>query len=559
MLFLAATQAGAVVTVSVDPSTVDEMETVMFTLRVSGTNQAEDLNLTPLETDFEVLGSNTSSQFRSVNGRVQSWVEYQISLRPKRTGILRIPPLTLAGETSEAVEIRVNPLADEVRERIDRMIFFETSLSNSPVYVQAQTILTRRLYYSNGVQIYSDLPDMPDLNDAVVIPLGEMRSTTEIKNGERYGVLEQRYAIFPERSGQLVIPEISVTSSIRLQDRGRLRRSGVRVSTDRLEIDVKPIPAEYPPGAPWLPATDVSLSERWDPDQRLFDVGDPLSRTLTVRVRSNTASSISPLDIELGGDGFKQYDEPEQMSDDTSGAAVEGRRTQTYSLIPTRPGPVTVPEVSVPWWDTVNDRLQYASLPARTLQIAGPDTASDTPTTSESAEVSPTPGLQPQTQPADSGAAEHPQVKSIPIWLTLGAISLMMSGWLVAAWLFLKRRRGSDTAADVPPRHDLGIQAYRELKQACASSDLLQVRRALITFVAQHLETSPQQGLKHVPGGDELLQRLNAALYSAAPDEQDQTTLTAEVLRFADHIRKKARHPEAAGALPNLYARPAAG
>ena len=38
------------------------------------------------------------------------------------------------------------------------MVFFQTQLSRNPVYVQAETVLLRRLFYSQGVQIYSDLP-----------------------------------------------------------------------------------------------------------------------------------------------------------------------------------------------------------------------------------------------------------------------------------------------------------------------------------------------------------------------------------------------------------------
>ncbi|MDA1075391.1 MAG: BatD family protein, partial [Proteobacteria bacterium] len=322
LLLMICSQAWSIITASVDPATVDEMETVMFTLRVAGSNQAEEIDLSPLDNDFEVLGTNTSSQFRSINGRVQSWVEYQISLRPKRTGVLEIPPLSTAGETSEPVEIRVNPLDPDVRASIERMIFFETEVSEDPVYVQAQTILTRRLYYSGGVQIYSDLPDMPDLTNAVVISMGDMRSSTEFRDGERYGVLEQRFAIFPEHSGDLVIPQISVTSSIRLQSRGRLRRSGVRVSTDELVLKVLPIPPEYPADQPWLPATDVTISETWDPDRTAFEVGEPISRTLSVNVQANSASSISPVEVLADDTYFKQYPEPETLIDDLSDAFV---------------------------------------------------------------------------------------------------------------------------------------------------------------------------------------------------------------------------------------------
>ena len=73
-------------------------------------------------------------------------------------------------------------------------------------------------------------------------------------------MIEQRFAIFPERSGDLTIPPATVTGSVRLPDTGR--RIGVDVSSDTLKITVLPIPAEYPRDAPWLPANDVEIAGR---------------------------------------------------------------------------------------------------------------------------------------------------------------------------------------------------------------------------------------------------------------------------------------------------------
>ncbi|MFB3103293.1 MAG: BatD family protein, partial [Pseudomonadales bacterium] len=63
---------------TITPRIVDEMETVRLTLRASDTRRTEKLDLTPLHVDFEVLGTQTSSQYHSINGRVESFVEYQI-------------------------------------------------------------------------------------------------------------------------------------------------------------------------------------------------------------------------------------------------------------------------------------------------------------------------------------------------------------------------------------------------------------------------------------------------------------------------------------------------
>ena len=206
--------ATADVVTSLSANTVDEMESLTLTIRASGDNKVQAVDSTPLEANFEVLNSNTNSQFRSINGRVQSWVEYQFVLRPRGTGTLTVPSLTIGNSKSEPLTVRVRAMDPAVREAIEAMVFFETTAEPQRVYVQAQSVLTRKLYYTNGVQIYSDLPGAPEIADAVVIPLGATIPGTEVRDGRTYGVVEQRFAIFPERSGTLSIPEISVTSSI---------------------------------------------------------------------------------------------------------------------------------------------------------------------------------------------------------------------------------------------------------------------------------------------------------------------------------------------------------
>ena len=60
-----------------------------------------------VERNFHVLGVNTSSQYRFVNGKAQSWVDYQITLQPKRTGELIIPPIRIGQQRTESIRITV--------------------------------------------------------------------------------------------------------------------------------------------------------------------------------------------------------------------------------------------------------------------------------------------------------------------------------------------------------------------------------------------------------------------------------------------------------------------
>ena len=79
------------VTARIDPPVIDELETARLTIRIAddrGDTEIAPPDLAPLETDFEVLGTQTANRYQSVNGAVESWVDYTITLRPRRAGTL---------------------------------------------------------------------------------------------------------------------------------------------------------------------------------------------------------------------------------------------------------------------------------------------------------------------------------------------------------------------------------------------------------------------------------------------------------------------------------------
>ncbi len=360
----------AAVSAQLSSQDIDELESVRLTIRATETRQTETLDLSALEDAFHVMGTNTSSQYRFVNGREQSWVDYQITLQPKLTGVLKIPPITVGRDVTPTLELTVRALSSETRDKIKELVFFETEVSSPQVYVQAQIIFTRRLLYSNGVQLYSDLPGAPEIPNAVVLTLGETTAGTAERNGNVYGIVEQRYAIFPEASGRLVLPAIGVTASVRLVEGGRVSRKGVRIGTGETVVSVLPVPAGYPPDQPWLPAEEVIIHQELD-DATLLEVGDTATHELLVHVKGNVGSIAPPVEWTPPRDELRTYPQNPIINDDTNSNRVSGSRLQTTSIVPLKPGRLTIPEHVIYWWDTRKNALARSSAPALTIDVTG--------------------------------------------------------------------------------------------------------------------------------------------------------------------------------------------
>ena len=351
---------------------IDELESVQLTIRAQGTRSVEELDLSELETSFQIMNTNTSSQYQYINGNEQSWVDYQITLKPKAPGELIVPSLKIGSHQSTPISLTVRPISKSLRKEINELVFFEVETSKDSIYVQEQLVFTRRLVYSNGVQLYNEIPGPPKVDDALVLSLGETKSGTTQRNGKKYGIVEQTFAIFPEKSGNLYIPPINITASVRLIERGRVSRKGVRVSTQKIDIDVNPVPAEYPKDQPWLPAHAVILTQTFDPQQtNQLNVGDTIERRIQVRIDGNTGSILPSLSSQLPENIFREYPLSPTIQDDTSGSSVTGFRNEISSIIPLQPGGFPVGEEKITWWDTVSDEIRTSKLVNRQLSVTG--------------------------------------------------------------------------------------------------------------------------------------------------------------------------------------------
>jgi len=557
-------QADGDVRARIEPRIIDELETARLILRTAETG-VRKLDLTALENDFEVLGTQTASQYQSVNGVVEAWVEYQVTLRPTRSGTLTIPPIQVGQGRSQPLTLEVRGIDPALRERIDRMVFFELEVSRNPVYVRGETVVTRRLYYSAQTQIYSDLPGPPELRDALVLPIGDTTSTTLDREGERYGVIEQRFAVFPERPGALTIPSISLTSSVRLPIDGRIRRTGARVSSEPVTIEVKPVPADYPDGTPWLPATAVSLRETWAPDRSAYRVGEPLQRLVEVAVTGNLAASIAPPDDILPGAQFRQYPEPAVLDDDRSGASVVGRRATRYAVVPTAPGTTRLAGLAVTWWDVEADRLRVSRTDARDVSIEGaapePPAAPDTATTPAAGPGEPVPAAQaaPPAGQTESGLPSALLAWTIVLAL---AVTLWAAGRRLRDTLRGRTRTGLAralatvglTAAARGPARRLRLGRLRRAAVAAArSGDPGRLNAALLAYLGCWYGVPTRLAAERFRGAGhgELLDRLDAARFGRAPG----TTPNAAELSLALHaLREPPR--QRSEPLPELFAKP---
>lgn len=479
---------------SVDRDQLNSGETVELTLESSDATLFGKPDLTPLDALFEVRGTRQVNHLTNLSDDNKATTRWIITLQPKQSGTVIIPPLQVGDYHSQPISLTVSPSSN--RENELAPVFIESSLDQPSVYVQAQSLLTLRIYHS--VALYDDSSLTPlHLSDAIVEQLGESRTYEKMINGVRHGVIEVRYGIYPQHSGQLIIPaqtfsatQVDSQQATAPAPLGPKPGKMIHVTSAEIPLEVKPKPADYPATAAWLPARSLSMSETWNPEPDHCQVGDSLTRTLTLKAEGLSSAQLPAL-TATDVNGLRRYPDLPQLSNQISENGLIGSREEREALVPTRVGQVELPAVEVVWWNTHEDRLERSYLPARTLQVAdNPSLAVDTPISSEPHAVS------------DDSTLWRWQLSTLILALT----TLLGFG----LWWRARTQPAILRAAQTGPSPRTLLD---DLKRACLANDPQATRQALDAWARQQPETLAEMAARFVLLSD-ALDGLNGALYS---------------------------------------------
>ncbi|WP_255875552.1 BatD family protein [Microbulbifer elongatus] len=355
-------------TASVDRNELAINETFTLTLRYSGSQSGGQPDFNLLEQDFEVLSRQQSNQYRVINGRAESFVEWTLILAPLKEGKLFVPSLHLHGQISDAIPITVNK-AGQTPSGDNRKAFLEVELDKDKLYVQEQLLVKVRLYTTVG--LHDIATDPLQIPGAHIEKVDEQRFERRIK-GVGHAVYELTYAVFPESSGELQIPALNYVAVTGRRDPFSLfnrNAQRIRLRSEAKTVQVEPKPDSYS-GSHWLPAASLGLVQSWSKDPEEFKVGEPITRIITLRAEGLRAAQLPPLP-KLNIDGLKTYPDQPQQEDQPGSNGITGSRIETTAIVATKPGSYQLPAVTITWWDTKTGRQRATQLPAFRFNVSG--------------------------------------------------------------------------------------------------------------------------------------------------------------------------------------------
>lgn len=446
-------------------------------------------DLSPLQNDFEVLGTSSSSSVQLVNGNTHSATQLGIALRPTHAGTLTVPSLMIGGSPTPPLALQVASVPGAAQDTAGGAAFLEASVQTASPYVGQQIVYTLRLFYATGLT-HGQLDD-PQADGAQLLHLDSDTRYQAQRDGRTWQVVERQYALIPQRAGNIVVrgPDFQGQMLDSNNPNGMFDSffddgQPVEARANDLTLDARAIPAGA--GAPWLPAQSVQLKLDGLPADGKARVGESLALTLRIDAIGLSAQRLPEPQLPPI-DGARAY--PDRVQDTTrqDNGGLHGTRTRGFAIVPGRDGALTIPAITLNWWDVAHDRAAQALIPEQVLQVSGGAASGGMPSNATSS-----------ASPLHNMAGPTASEGTDPLWRGVALLSFAL--WVIVltalAWWWLSRKKrvratSLDTVA--VPRADA-----RHLRQhtldAARRHDPVACEHALLDWARE-----AQPGLRH-PG-----------------------------------------------------------
>ena len=350
--------------------------------------------------------------------------------------------------------------------------------------------------------------DNIELAGAYVLPLkGEGIRIQETVDGTSYSGQRYELSIYPQRSGtfELKMPPLQA----------EVRSFGTDAQSRRENVSLPPVTfvSRVPPGAEGMrglvSTTELKATQSWEPDISEIDVGNAISRTVSLEAAAISGMAFEPLQQEPIA-GLAAYPAQASVDDRQERGTIEGRRTESITYVAERAGSYELPAIRINWWNITTGTLEEIELE----------------------------GLRLSVKPAPHGKLPGLSTQGTRGWILATAVILL----LVALFLFrVPFRNWWRRIVDARANSESGY--FRSLQSSVRSGRTRPIMRDLMRWIDKLGRDSKPATLEAFartycdPAGQQILMQLQQSLV----DNEAEFAHKQELMRALRNARRRAR------------------
>lgn len=251
-----------------------------------------------------------------------------------------------------------------------RDLFIDVTPSRTRVKEQEAVLLTYRIHSRVGVGLSNtSLMQKPDfkglISQELPIPGNQIQTSLEHRGGTTYrtGTILQ-YVVFPQKSGNIVIPSITFNCAVIQQDNtmdladlffngGGTMSVQVKRTVPQITLHVDPLPSPRPTNFSGAVGKFSLNGKVLNPTVKTNDVA---TYRITLSGLGNLKLITAPI-VEFPKD-FDTYDAKTNDNTKVSANGLHGELTFDYTFVPRNVGDYTIPAVNFVYFDTSTNSYQ---------------------------------------------------------------------------------------------------------------------------------------------------------------------------------------------------------
>lgn len=356
--------------VELDASQIEVGQQVRLTLTYDPKEAQGMPDLHALQADFTILATEQSTSYTVINGQARSVGQWGIVLEPKHTGMITIPSLRMGALTSDPIQLNVNPSTHApVKQSKNRNLpdmdledatALSISVDNKKPYLNQEILYKVSLISKH--RLIDARYQAPQVEDAILFPLGQGQQYQTTRGGEVYQVEEQIYAIFPQKSGSLKITPPSLHALTY-----DFSPQPVTLTGDNITLKVQPIPKKMV-HREWLPSKLVRLQESYEQSSTKLSQGATIVRNIDLQAQGLVAQLLPEITFPDRAD-LRIYPGQAERDNRIQQGELWGRYQLKITYVFPTPGTVVIPAIKLPWFNVKTQKLEIAELPAKTYEI----------------------------------------------------------------------------------------------------------------------------------------------------------------------------------------------
>ncbi|WP_041052720.1 BatD family protein [Vibrio owensii] len=188
---------------------------------------------------------------------------------------------------------------------------------------------------------------------------------TERKGGQTWSRQRWEITLYPQASGQFVIPPVAVGVQVSAPD-------GSKVAGTLYTQPIK-FEASMPSGllsdeSAWFTATKVSVDQKWTTSNDELKVGDAITRTITINAQDSLSVLLPDLLSNDSTASYQAYPQPNRLDDKQTRGDYQSSRIEESVYVIQQGGEFTLPEHKFQWWNSKSKALETVVIEGKTFK-----------------------------------------------------------------------------------------------------------------------------------------------------------------------------------------------